>query len=620
MTYRSRLLPISLALAFLAGCDSSADKDKKGAVAEKSMQDAQNLLEEARAAGTDKIAAEEFEAQSKKLEDAQKLIDEGKADKAVTRLKSASNVLKELIQRSADFKKQQATATDSKKKAEAAVAAAKKQGIDAAAPEAWEEVTRLLEKANADLQDPKRASGASSNFAEVLNRLKTAKQSADEAKLWKEKAEAQMKATKEREGEAVKERASPSDLTVARQFSLEAESDFKGGKFQEAFTGFQKAEVAFAEALSRAKEAKEVALSNQPMPEPANPAPSDPGAGVAKKVDPPPAPEEPATDVEKKAAPEEPGAVAGKVAEGELSPEDEDFLVKNVSKFCSKRPVEYDPGSGMITVEYPFGDEMKKDLLFPQGMIPSHIAYRDPTMQIGSKQAKGQKEVGVTFLGNTGGLFLFPFPFKETVTMEYNVQIGMMKSEGTLTAILMSSKDAKSYIGANFGTVEFWQNGRLARAAPPLDPKYKKSPNMWFSKTELGGVGMRIMLEPHKDGKRSQVKIFYNTAVSEDEPINIQALPSRSGFAGFAWSSTKFYITMFKITGKLDKPAAVKLLKEKLGAAQEEDAANPKAPKAPKKEAGSEESAGAPAGEEKSAKPKKTADAKKAPAEGDADY
>jgi hypothetical protein len=613
-----RLLPIALAFSFLAGCDSgSTDKDKKGSVsAEARLEQAQKLLDEAKDAGADKIAAEEFETYSKKLEDAQKLIEDGKGDKSISKISSASGGFKDLIQRVGDFKKNQASATESKKKADAAVAAAKRVQVDVNAREQWEDVEKLYEKANADLQDPKKVQTAAASFNAVVDRIKVARQSADSAKQWKDKAEAQMKVAKEKQGQAVQERATATDLTIGQQFLLEADSDFKNGKFQESFIGYQRADQAFADALSRAKEAKEVAGSNMPAADPAVTPPADLGAGGPKKEETPGA--EPAAAAEKvaKKGAAEPAPEAGKVAEGELSADDEDFLTKNISKFCAKRPVEYDPGTGTITVEYPFGDEMKKDLYFPRKMDPAHIQYKDPTMQIGSKEAKGQKDVGTSFIGNTLGFFLLPFPFKDSITYEYNCQIALMKSEGTLTAVFMSSKDAKSYLGANFGTIEVWRDGRLLKAIPPSDPKYKRSPNMWYSKITLGGVAMRITLEANPDPKKgSTLKIFYNlNDGGDDQPICAAQVPSRSGFAGFAWSNTKFQINQWKITGKLDKVMAVKLLKEKMGMG--EAGAGEGTEKGGK-------GAGAKGGEEAAAKPKKSPDAKKAPAaagEDGADY
>src|SRR5260221_11748537 len=104
--------------------------------------------------------ANEFNALSKKLEDGQQLIEDGKGDKSISKNASASAGFKDLIQRVGEFKKNQTTAMESKKKAEAAVAAAKRLQIDDNANEAWDDAEKIMDRVNTDLEDPKKVKGS----------------------------------------------------------------------------------------------------------------------------------------------------------------------------------------------------------------------------------------------------------------------------------------------------------------------------------------------------------------------------------------------------------------------------------------------------------------------------
>jgi hypothetical protein len=47
--------------------------------------------------------------------------------------------------------------------------------------------------------------------------------------------------------------------------------------------------------------------------------------------------------------------------------------------------------------------------------------------------------------------------------------------------------------------------------------------------------------------------------------VNSSVVPGARGFAGFSWYMVKFIVRRVSIRGTLDRPAAVKLLREKAG-------------------------------------------------------
>ena len=99
----------------------------------------------------------------------------------------------------------------------------------------------------------------------------------------------------------------------------------------------------------------------------------------------------------------------------------------------------------------------------------------------------------------------------------------------------------------------------------------RRSPNYWFTKIEQDGVGMRITYKTEEDSsgkKKAEVNIWYHTDdIDQGEaPISIMnKIPERKGLVGFSWRDTKFSVKSLKVTGKLDKEAAVAFLREKLG-------------------------------------------------------
>src|SRR5262245_29697372 len=121
MKYLSLPTTLFLALSLGAGCGpTSSNKDEKGPPVAERLDKVKELLEEARTVGADKVEPEDFASQEKKLEEAQKLIDDGKPDRAKSKIRSAEGGLKDLVQKVETLKKSRDAGLTEKKKAEKA--------------------------------------------------------------------------------------------------------------------------------------------------------------------------------------------------------------------------------------------------------------------------------------------------------------------------------------------------------------------------------------------------------------------------------------------------------------------------------------------------------------------
>jgi hypothetical protein len=553
---------VSLALA--CGCSRTARDGEKAAVLEKRIEAALKTRQEMEDRGAAKLSSGDLEVASKKIEEAKRLLAQGKLEAAYSKLAAAERTLKDLGERMEAAEKSRAAALEARRAAEGALAGARQARANEEAADLFEEARKAGEAARADLEsgNPLRLERARAGYERVQALAAAARTAAEERGRQRQAMEAHRKAALAAEAEARAARAetlAAEEMVRARQSLRDADLDRERGRLSEAESGYRDAEVAFASALARARAGTE-ATASAPSPGSVEDGP----AGQRRDPAPVPEPKDPPRVSDAGGSPATAEAPDG------LSSEDEVFLAQNFRKLTSRVEPGYDPSTGEFTVEYDFGESMVKDLLFPHGPIPEkHIGYRDPLNRIAEKDAGGKKELGIAFSGNTRGFFLFPFPFKGSVTIEYALELGMISPGGSLSVILMSSPDGKNFFAADFGTVEVWSQGKMARAQLPRDPAFRKNPNTWFKKDRVGmriAYGMRPA-GPTGSPRRAQVSIGYDTGdvLHGEEPINVAAVPERTGLVGFSWSGTKFNVKMLRIRGLLDRPAAVKLLRERLG-------------------------------------------------------
>jgi hypothetical protein len=615
--------------AFLASCSPSGDGgDKKAAQVEKKLQEAQDLKDEAVAAGADKIDPEEWESAVKKIDDAKELVDAGKSEKAASKISTASRSIRGLIDKLGELKKTQGSAADARKKAEKSIADARKRKDDVDAPDDFDAAMKTYEQAIADLSDPKKASGAGKKFDAVLEALRRAKSVAADNRKDQERATEAQTAAKAMQGKAVEakvDKLATSEYTSALQGLRDADASFKDKRYRDASDAYARVERDLAAAITlvgtlagnEGSGGSPPDAGSTPAPVPLVDGSGDEKGKKAKKDDPPP---EPVAD--------DSGGEAGKVPPGELSAEDDEFLAKNIGEFTKKSGVAatYDRVSGDFSVEYPYGDQLRKDVVFPFPYDERFYKWKENMggTLLGSKEAKGQNtnNVGMSFEGNTHGCLLIPIPFKEAVTVEYGLDIGVMTPGHSLSCLLMVSDDYKRALAADFATIEVWKEFKPVSSWPTSNPKCKGLPNRWFSKIRT--VQMKIVYKPYeKDPKKAVMEIWYDQSGEEftEAPITAHLVPQVSGFVGFAWNAVKFKARGLKIAGKLDKQLAVKVLRAKLSGGAKAAAPGPKAAKPAKKadEEGTETASGSDEGAEAPKAPanKKTANAKKADDGGD---
>ncbi len=556
MLKRSLSVSLVCSLWLISACDSgdTSSDSAKGPSVEKLIESAEGLMEEAKKAGAEEFAASQFEAAAKYLADAKSLVEEGKADKAKTKAKSAERNFKALVTQGDEVKKARTTAVAAKKKAEKSIEEMKKKKWDVGAASVVEEIDNVMAQSQADIDsgDVMKLKAAPRRYERVPELVKRAREETQESVVALQKADANKKAAMEAEGkakEAKAEKLAPEDLSRAQQLLREADIEYKNSQFQEASDLYVRAETAFQDAANRARQEEQLITGNPPPPEPVA------GKPGAKKDSPPP--EEPT-----------PTPTPEEVKPGELSAEDEIFLERNIAKFCGGKDIspEYDAATGELTIEYRFGDQLRKDIAYPRGINEKHILFKDPMMQ-GMKALKGEerkKDASFSFGGNTIGFFLLPFPFKDKVTVEYYIEIGLFNPGAPIGPILMSSENGKNNIFSNMATAEIWSDGKRVAARPSPIKKFQGDPAKWFIKIL---TGMKSVYEVSADDpKKATLSIYYNTDHEED-PITVATVPAMSGQVGFSWGPVKFNIRDLKITGKLDKEAAVSFLKKKLGLA-----------------------------------------------------
>src|SRR5262245_32788222 len=141
-----------LALSLAAGCGPASDsKEQAGPPVAERLEKAKELLDQARTAGADKVDPVDFEGQEKKLDDAQKAIDDGKPDRAKSKIRSAEAGLKELVAKLESLKKSRDTGLAEKKKAQKAIADAVRSKAEVGNKEAFDEIRALMAQTDAEL-------------------------------------------------------------------------------------------------------------------------------------------------------------------------------------------------------------------------------------------------------------------------------------------------------------------------------------------------------------------------------------------------------------------------------------------------------------------------------------
>jgi hypothetical protein len=581
----------------LASCTSKSEGDgenKSTTSIENLQEDAAAALEKAKEAGAEELFAEDFEKQAAKIEQATAAIEEGgDKTKATNSYKTAISQLRRLEKNAAALQKVRGQAIEAKTAADEAEQKARESKTDVDAPREFKAARDEVARAEGYLKsvEEQKLLQAERSFKRAADLFAEANTAAagnrDVKERAKEEKEAMLKAKAKAQG-AEAEKLVATEWTAACQVERQAESEFKAGNYQRAYDSFRQAEQDFAGAASRADQQKQLAAANQPNPAPA-PAPVEPENIVqpAPEATPPDAPRTPEPAVEPVPPP------------ADLSDED-GFLLANYQKLG--RGVQgYDPGSGAVTIAYNLGSDLRRDITHPNPKLPYNekfLKFVEPMVNqedVKREQQEGNSQYSFTFSGNTQGFFLIPIPLKGSMTMDYVINLGLMDSTGGMSAVFYSDASGANSYGLDFITPWKRTNGGAPKRFPNItNPKLTKNPNTWFDK--VNPVPMRLEVAPHPDKEgSSRIQVFYKYGQDEGEkPASILEIKGEaSGYVGFQWNRVAFNVRALKITGTLDKKAAIEILKKKMGIKDSPPAKSPSGAESAKPAAGDAKKTGA---------------------------
>ena len=558
-------------------CGGGEEEQKETEDLTSVFEDAEDAISDLKRADKDKLFAEVLGKARDNLEEAEDADSEGKTKSAKSKLKrikrDVAKALKSLAAVKAELKtvkKSQRTADAAKKKAQAAKA-------DVNAPNEFKEATETYESAVSSAKSTSssklKAAGKRFRLAAELydDALTTAKENnALKANIASEKE--QMLKVKAQAKEKDAEKIAAQDWLNASRQEREAERLLTEGSFQRAFESFKYAADAYATCISQAafesSGADELSLTEADLePEPGS---TDSSGGDA-----------PVSDAAESES-ESPEADVAAVEESDEPPDidfdDPDELLSNFSDKLANGEVRYDPGTGRIAIRYTSGDQLRKDVFFPGGRKVSRkfLKFKDPIVEMQNvgtiespddiAEPTSNEDIPFVFHGNTKGNFLIPIPLKGNVSIDWGMQLEVMDVGGAMNVLIFADqKRGVRSMGTNFGTLFSRNSSGIPKNYTRAIPKfYRRTPNGWFNKVKMM-TSMRLAAENHpKTPEKQMLKVYYDTGENED-PINAVTITrGKSGYVGFEWNRVKFSVRSLIIRGELVKEDAVKLLKEKL--------------------------------------------------------
>jgi len=630
------LLAVAVGLS-LASCTSD-DPGKKKKTEDPAELEATvaSLLEEVKGAGAD---AEEIEAIEALIQKAAASTEKGKPELAVKSLKSAQKSLIKLqedSEKTAESLKKLAAdktaAVDAKKRADGAKAAQ-------LAPEAFKHAQDTLAKANAAA-----AKKSSTGAAQAKQLYQQAKEAYDDAiaqakanesdKKRADEEKKEMLAKKEEAKTKGAEQKAAVEWNYAAQVEREAESLLAKGDFSQATDSFKSAQNSYVDAIAavirvdedaareaEAKKAEAEAIAagktpNDPKetgPEVEEPRPTAKPAVKPVAIAPSPTGIAPPQGFD-------PNAEAFKQ---DIDAEDEELLNSNYSKLTPSGKLEYDMTTGMVTINYAEGTDVKKDAIYDPSLPTKGFLQFRPVMQTPQRGGPGfgpeQKKqlAAYSFAANTQGQLFFPIPLRFYARVEYLMQINTMDQANNFGMFLMYNKAKGGYM------TDWVKAGTTKGTGGRVPPQFTKSANEWFDKVNMKPMVLEYLMTDAKTGMLTNI---YNNDDAANEgqdklTVKVPSAAYQRGIVGFKWSRVKFQVVDLVITGVLDKQEAVKILREKLkmpkaapkkeetkkegGKEEEPKPDNPAAPKDEAAKEGGEQASG------EAEAPKKAADASK---------
>jgi chemotaxis protein histidine kinase CheA len=530
-------------------------------------------------------------------------------EKATTALeadaKKGERLLKSLVAKLKATSAEQKKAVDALKKAEPARKAAdeakKKADVARAAQNAADEYKLAAEAYKKATEAAKvytvaSATAATEHFNAAKEHFEQAAGSAGENAKVKAQAEAEkanMLAMKEKAKAKGAEEKALDAWNRAGTMEREAETFLTSGDFHSAKANFTQAAALYVDALGLVSSEEEQAAAAAAALAQAQSAPA-PGTGTppegGEEVPPPPPVAPGPSPAGGPGIAVAPPPTSLSLPEGfdpqqypqELDAEDEEFLLENYRKLSNAGVIEYDPATGMVQLDYQEGRACQKDLDVTRVPKKEYITYKPPDMTNDRNldPADRKKYAPFSFQGNTQGVVSFPVPFRYYVRVEWYMQILTMDNNATFNVYTMYNPKRST------GYMTNWVGVGTTKGAPPprnTPPTFLRPANEWFNKQkQIPMVVEYRMPDPAKAEagplKSGLLTNIYNNDDSEAEgdgryTTKLSSAQYTRGLVGFGWSRAKFSVVELKISGILDKEAAVEILRAKLKKPR------PKAPK-----------------------------------------
>ncbi|MBI4604651.1 MAG: hypothetical protein HY721_22035 [Planctomycetes bacterium] len=626
------LFLLSLGLAACSGDEPSKGKRKpKGSSDDSGEEDAssgealgdlqtevEELIAKVEKAGAKKTHKDELEAIQEQLAAAVTAIEDGENAKASKKLKLVQKRAKAIAAEQAaaldSIKKLEPlkkSAEDARKKAEAAKAAQNAPGL-------WKEAQEAYQKGVEALKAPSAASAevARSSLGLAKDIFTTAaEQAAQNAKLLVQVEEEKtvMLSMKEKAKARGAEEKAIETWNLAGSTEREAANEVEAGNLMQAKELYKMATGRYIDALGQvqsaadqeklieelkksaateelARKAEEERLKRQKEQEEAE-AKEEEGekakGGSPTVAPPPPGGAGPVASL--------PEGMEAQNYPQELDAEDEAFLREHYKKLTPSGQIEYDHGTGFVSIDYTEGKHVQKDVQIVTLPRKEHLIFKppdQPTRGGGALSPEDQKKMApFSFEGNTVGLIVFPVPFRYYVRVEWYTQIRTMDNNADFNVHVMFDPKKRAGYMTNWVKIGTSTKGAVPMRGTP--PKFLKPANEWFDKQKA--IPMLVeyrMPDPEKtEGGPLGSGLLTNVYFNDDSETELDTrlttkFPSKTyqrGLVGFGWSRAKAAVMDLRLTGILDKEAAVEILRAKL-----------KKPKAK------------PTGEKKPAKPKET--------------
>ncbi len=492
-------------------------------------EQAEAARDDARAAGADTLATEDFEKAMKYLEQAQNYETE-KPGRAKSRYKSAKKRFEESIVATTKIQGKLAGFQEKLKEFETLRDAFIAAGGDKVAAEYYAKAINEYNAAK-EAAESGELSNANKRLRYANNDLSNAENQA--AKITKDKLSAEeerslMEEAKAKATEKGAENVAPQDWAWAADLERDAVKAYDAGQFQRAFSLFRQAKSAFVSANNATAGRLAAAIKDASgNTDSGGRIPAGSGGNVG---------ETPGVD---------------EIEIPDLGSGDEADLTDLANLFQGVASY----SEGKLEVDWSDGLAFKEDIsvLFGKtGSDKPNIIFE------GSENVgEGFGEAGYVFAGNTEGFLLIDAGFEDQVGLRAEIQFSLLTQRPFLELILMADGNRwyASEMASNVWIIE--DKGRLKKPmARARQSEYRQPFNKWINRREP--YIMELSYNKRSDSQKGVITCKLNgevTATFETDKI-------RKGKIGFRWYNTKFVVKSLFVRGAVDEEWAIEALKK----------------------------------------------------------